>query len=79
MNSTIPTNFRVPPDCRHEWVLFHENGVIGTLHGIPGKKQIHQAFREPANCSDDRKKLVFNLSLDWIAESVEHLRFICKG
>jgi len=73
----IPTNFKVPETCHHEWMLFYENEFIAAIYGVPGKSEIHHIVRAPSVPHDQSR--VLNQNLDWITESVEHLRAICDG
>jgi hypothetical protein len=72
---SIPTNFKVPKTLRHEWVLFHQNKPVMVMYGEPGSKKIQQhCLAGPKRMSNVPKGLV----LDWIQESVEHLRWLCE-
>lgn len=68
----IQTNFKVPKTCRHEFVLFNGTQPAASIHGTPGKRQIqfHTFGLRPENDQ---------LTLDWMAESVDRLRQICGG
>lgn len=69
----IQTKFRVPANCRHEWLLFNGNECVASISGVPGKKQVRAYFRKPSENNPHLNRL----SLDWNAEAVEHLRFVC--
>lgn len=74
----VETNFKVPKGCRHEWLLFYEDEFIGAISGVPGKKQIQHFNRDPLNCPPEHIGRLMSMNLDWMAESVEALRRICK-
>lgn len=69
--TVIPTNFRVPAGCRHEFVLFFGNKPSAVIFGVPGKRQIR--FQTLGSKPENQ-----SLVMDWMAESVEHLRFVCE-
>lgn len=76
----IPANFRVPKRFRHEFILFFESTKVGRIAGVPGEKQtIFETFDTPINASQQQRAEFNSRSLDWIQESVEHLRFLCQG
>lgn len=78
----IPTNFKVPKGCRHEFVLIFKGKWIGRITGLPGRKKLQfDTFRigEPVDATGEERQAFHRCSFDWMQESVEHLRFICGG
>lgn len=75
---TIQTNFQVPKTCRHEWVLFVGKVAVASIYGVPGKREIKYTVLANESDVDDNTESTKSLTLDWIAETVEHLRCICQ-
>lgn len=72
----IPTNFKVPRNCRHEFLIYWHNHKTGSIRGIPGRFEIlFETWDFP--CNSDESATFKTFSLNWMAESVEHLRAIC--
>lgn len=75
---TIPTNFRVPKGFRHRWLVYGSTGeLLQEIQGVPGQRKIktisHDASHECKTTTSG------SLGLDWMAETVEHMRWLCQG
>lgn len=74
----IPTNFRVPKGHRHRFLLNYGPDTIAVLSGVPGKKRIFfQTYDKPGTAEE--AALVHHCCMDWMAESIAHLRFLCTS
>lgn len=69
---TIRSNFKVPKSLHHQWVLFDCDQAVMLIYGIPGRKDVVQEHLRPTITLPE------SMALDWIQESVEHLRLLCE-
>lgn len=68
----IPTHFKVPNSCTHRWLLFNADSV-SEIRGVPGKNKLSFSWR-----GHNPKPEHASLGMDWMEESVEHLRSISQ-
>jgi len=75
---TIPTSFKVPKGFKHRWLVYGSTGeLIQEIRGVPGRRQARFITYK---CSDECKKTTNgSCGLDWMVESVEHMRFLCEN
>lgn len=76
----IPTNFKVPKGCRHQYILFYERTLAAFIKGCPGSSEIEfSTFDTPVSATEEQRKKFSGRSMDWMEESIDHLRAVCGG
>lgn len=91
--SIIPTNFDIPAGMDHRWVFVagpfrseikaHSARKISIRdHRVPNKHipNTGQGFtKEQLEDGEGTMAMVRSRNLDWIQESIEHLRYLCEA
>ena len=76
----IPSNFKIPKRFSHEFLLFHGKTKVGRIAGLPGRKKIvFEMFDTPVSATKEEHTRFNSVSMDWMQESIEHLRYLCGG
>lgn len=75
----IPTNFRVKKrSAEHVWLMFCDDVPCAIIRGIGGSKKLEYSVHPRASETGEQDGAARNLAMDWMAESVEHLRVLCQ-